>query len=176
VSAGRLVSAGRAVSDTRVRPLADDDAAAVLAIYAEGIATGTATFETSVPSWESWDAAHLAAHRVVAMDDDGAVVGWAAASPVSGRCVYAGVIELSVYVGAAGRGRGLGGALVDALVDSAEAAGVWTVEAGVFADNAPSLALLERHGFRRVGVRERLAQRDGLWRDIVLLERRSSVV
>lgn len=180
----------------RVRRLTDDDASAVLAIYAEGIATGTATFETAVPSWRAWDAAHLPDHRFVAtegvatpgvaspgvatdggeMADDDVVLGWAAASPVSGRCVYAGVIELSVYVAAAGRGRGLGGALVDALIDSSEAAGVWTLEAGVFSDNAPSLALLEQHGFRRVGVRERLAQRDFLWRDVVLLERRSSVV
>ncbi|MGV8967751.1 MAG: GNAT family N-acetyltransferase [Cellulomonas sp.] len=164
----------------RIRHLTDDDAAAVLAIYAEGIATGTATFETAAPPWESWDASHLAEHRFVAADDaaaDGDVVlGWVAASPVSGRCVYAGVIEVSVYVAAAGRGRGLGGALVEALVESSEAAGVWTLEAGVFSDNAPSLALLDRHGFRRVGVRERLAQRDGLWRDVVLLERRSSVV
>ena len=164
----------------RIRRLTDDDSAAELAIYAEGIATGTATFETAAPAWESWDASHLAEHRFVATDEaaaDGDVVlGWVAASPVSGRCVYAGVIEVSVYVAASGRGRGLGGALVEALVDSSEAAGVWTLEAGVFSDNAPSLALLDRHGFRRVGVRERLAQRDGLWRDVVLLERRSSVV
>ena len=175
----------------RVRRLTDDDASAVLAIYAEGIATGTATFETVVPSWQSWDAAHLPDHRFVVTDGDSTdgfstdgfstdgddvVLGWVAASPVSGRCVYAGVIELSVYVAAAGRGRGLGGTLVDSLVDSADAAGVWTLEAGVFRDNAASLALFERHGFRRVGVRERLAQRDGLWRDVVLLERRSSLV
>ena len=165
----------------RVRRLTDDDASAVLAIYAEGIATGIATFETAAPSWQAWDAAHLADHRFVVTDGDVAagddvMLGWVAASPVSGRCVYAGVIELSVYVAAAGRGRGLGGALVDSIVDSAEAAGVWTLEAGVFSDNAASLALFERHGFRRVGVRERLAQRDGLWRDVVLLERRSSLV
>lgn len=170
----------------RVRRLTDDDASAVLAIYAEGIATGIATFETAAPSWQAWDAAHLADHRFVVTDGnatdgdvaagDDVMLGWVAASPVSGRCVYAGVIELSVYVAAAGRGRGLGGALVDSLVHSAEAAGVWTLEAGVFSDNAASLALFERHGFRRVGVRERLAQRDGLWRDVVLLERRSSLV
>ena len=175
----------------RVRRLTDDDASAVLAIYAEGIATGIATFETAAPSWQAWDAAHLADHRFVVTDGDATdgdvtdgdvaagddvMLGWVAASPVSGRCVYAGVIELSVYVAAAGRGRGLGGALVDSIVDSAEAAGVWTLEAGVFSNNAASLALLERHGFRRVGVRERLAQRDGLWRDVVLLERRSSLV
>jgi len=158
----------------RVRPMVDADAAGVLAIYAEGIALGTATLETCVPTWESWDAGHTD-HRVVAVAD-GAVLGWAAASPVSERCVYAGVVEVSVYVAAAARGRGVGGTLLSGLVQSTEAGGVWTVQAGVFTDNAASLALLARHGFRRVGVRERLGQRDGRWRDVVLLERRSTVV
>ena len=170
-----MTGAGGGFVAARVRPMRDDDAAAVLAIYAEGIATGTATFETTAPAWATWDAGHLGEHRHVATDD-GAVVGWVAASPVSGRCVYAGVIEVSVYVASAGRGRGVGGALVEALVRSSEAAGVWTLEAGVFADNAASLALLGRHGFRRVGVRERIAERDGVWRDVVLLERRSALV
>lgn len=158
----------------RVRPMVDADAAGVLAIYAEGIALGTATLETCVPTWESWDVGHTD-HRVVAVAD-GAVLGWAAASPVSERCVYAGVVEVSVYVAAAARGRGVGGTLLSGLVQSTEAGGVWTVQAGVFTDNEASLALLARHGFRRVGVRERLGQRDGRWRDVVLLERRSTVV
>ncbi|WP_434063487.1 N-acetyltransferase family protein [Pengzhenrongella frigida] len=160
----------------RIRPMVDDDAAAVLAVYAEGIAAGTATFETAAPTWQAWDGGHLDSHRLVALADDGGVVGWVAASPVSGRCVYAGVVELSVYVAAAGRGRGVGGALLAAMIDSSEAAGVWTLEAGVFTDNAASLALLGRHGFRRVGVRERLGQRGGVWQDLVLLERRSALV
>ena len=171
-----MTGGGAASVPVRVRPMREDDAAAVLAIYAEGIATGTATFETAAPAWAAWDAGHLGEHRHVATDDGDAVVGWVAASPVSGRCVYAGVIEVSVYVASAGRGRGVGGALVAALVRSSEVAGVWTLEAGVFADNAASLALLGRHGFRRVGVRERIAERDGVWRDVVLLERRSALV
>jgi len=162
-------------AEMRVRPMVADDAAAVLGIYAEGIALGTATFETCVPTWESWDAGHLADHRLVVVAD-GAVLGWVAASPVSDRCVYAGVVEVSVYVAAAARGRGVGSALLGALVASTQAAGVWTVQAGVFDDNTASLALLARHGFRRVGVRERLGQRDGRWHDVVLLERRSTVV
>lgn len=160
----------------RVRPMLAADADTVLAIYAEGIATGTATFETSVPSWSSWDAGHVRDHRLVAVDDGGAVLGWAAISPVSERCVYAGVGEVSVYVAGVGRGRGVASALLGALVTSSEAGGVWTLQAGAFSDNAASLALLARQGFRRVGVRERLGQRDGAWRDVVLLERRSDVV
>lgn len=158
-----------------VRPMVADDAAAVLAIYAEGIALGTATFETSVPTWESWDADHLVDHRLVAVAD-GAVLGWVAASRVSGRCAYAGVVEVSCYVAAAARGRGVGSTLIGALVESSESGGVWTVQAGVFADNAASLAMVARHGFRRVGVRERLGRRGGQWHDVVLLERRSTVV
>jgi phosphinothricin acetyltransferase len=155
--------------------MADDDAAAVLAIYAEGIASGTATFETSAGTWPAWDAGHLADHRLVAVDEDSdAVLGWVAVSAVSGRCVYAGVVEVSIYVAAAGRGRGIGGALLRALVESSEAGGVWTLQAGVFGDNAASLALLAHHGFRQVGVRERLGELDGQWRDVVLLERRST--
>lgn len=155
--------------------MAPDDAAQVLAIYAEGIAAGTATFERSAPTWPAWDRGHLPDHRLVATAAD-AVVGWAAVSPVSARGAYAGVVEVSVYVAAAARGHGVGGALLAALVASSEAGGVWTVQAGVFPDNTASLALHARHGFRRVGVRERVGQRDGRWCDVVLLERRSAVV
>ena len=155
--------------------MAPDDAAQVLAIYAEGIAAGTATFERSAPTWLAWDRGHLPDHRLVATAAD-AVVGWAAVSPVSARGAYAGVVEVSVYVAAAARGHGVGGALLAALVASSEAGGVWTVQAGVFPDNTASLALHARHGFRRVGVRERVGQRDGRWCDVVLLERRSAVV
>ena len=146
----------------------------VAAIYAEGVATGNATFETSVPSWDEWDRAHLQKHRLVAID--GAVLGWAALAPVSDRCVYGGVVENSVYVAAAARGRGVGRALLDELVASTEAAGIWTIQTGIFPENESSIRLHERAGFRIVGRRERLGRLDGEWRDVLLLERRSPVV
>lgn len=143
-------------------------------IYAEGIATGVATFETAPPEWPAWDATHTAEHRYVAVEDD--VLGWAASSAVSGRCVYTGVLEISIYVAGAARGRGVGGTLMAALIASTERAGVWTLQSGVFPDNAASLAMHRRHGFRVVGTRERIGQLNGQWRDVVLLERRSTVV
>ena len=147
----------------------------VARIYADGIATGAATFETDVPEWEAWDRAHLAAHRFVAVDD-GRVLGWVAVSAVSDRCVYGGVVEDSVYVDAAARGQGVGRRLLEALIESTERAGIWTIEAGMFPENAGSVALHERLGFRVVGRRERLGKLDGVWRDVLLLERRSPVV
>lgn len=144
-------------------------------IYLEGIATGDATFETAAPSWESWAAAHHAFARLVARAG-GEVLGWAALSPVSGRAVYRGVAEVSVYVGAECRGRGVGRALLEALVAASEAAGVWTLQAGIFPENAASVALHVACGFRLVGTRERIGRRDGVWRDTVLLERRSRTV
>ena len=157
----------------------------VRAIYAEGIATGQATFTTELPTWQAWDTAHLAAARLVALADADAaadgpgaanVLGWAALSPVSGRSVYAGVAEVSVYVAAAARGRGVGRALLAALVAAAETQGLWTLQASIFPENTASLVLHERSGFRRVGRRERIGQLAGVWRDTLLLERRSSVV
>lgn len=148
----------------------------VARIYAAGIAAGDATFETSVPDWPEWDRAHLADHRLVAVDDSGRVLGWVAASPVSERCVYAGVVEHSVYVDPVAQGGGVGRRLVEALVASTEAAGIWTIQSGVFPENAASLAVHERAGFRVVGTRERVGQAAGRWRDVVLLERRSPVV
>jgi L-amino acid N-acyltransferase YncA len=147
---------------------------AVARIYGEGLATGDATFETEIPAWERWDAAHLADHRLVALDD-GEVVGWTALSPVSERCVYAGVAEESVYVADAARGRGVGRALLEELIRRSEEAGIWTIQTGVFPENEVSLRLHERVGFRVVGVRERLGQRNGVWRDVVFLERRSAL-
>jgi phosphinothricin acetyltransferase len=144
-------------------------------IYAAGIATGNATFETDPPDWAAWDEAHLSAHRLVALDDD-RVVGWAAVVPVSSRCVYTGVVEHSVYVHPDAQGQGVGGRLLDALIGSTEAAGIWTIQTGIFPDNESSLVLHERHGFRRIGVRERVGQHHGRWRDVVLLERRSRTV
>jgi phosphinothricin acetyltransferase len=144
----------------------------VARIYAEGIATGQATFETDVPSWEQWDAAHLAEHRFVALDR-GEVVGWAAVSGVSERCVYAGVVENSVYVAAAARGHGVGRALLERLIESTEAAGIWTIQSGIFPENVASLRLHESVGFQVVGKRERIGRLDGVWRDVLFIERRS---
>lgn len=148
---------------------------AVRRIYTEGIATGVATFETSPPEWPAWDAAHTPEHRFVAATDDD-VLGWGACSPVSDRCVYAGVLEISVYVAADARGRGVGTSLMAALIDSTERAGVWTLQSGMFPENAASLAMHRRNGFRVVGTRERIGRSNGVWRDVVLLERRSAVV
>jgi len=158
-----------------VRDLRPGDWPEVARIFAEGIATGNATFETAVPSWEAWDAAHLPEHRLVA-DRDGRVVGWTALAPVSSRCCYAGVAEVSAYVAEGAREQGVGAELLAALVERSERSGIWTLETGVFPENDPSLALLRRFGFRVVGVRERIGQMHGLWRDVVFLERRSEVV
>jgi phosphinothricin acetyltransferase len=147
----------------------------VRAIYREGIATGNATFETDAPAWEAWDNGHLRACRLVAKTD-GRVAGWAALSPVSGRCVYAGVAEVSIYVAGSARGQGIGQALLVALVEASERAGLWTLQAGIFPENAASLALHRACGFREVGRRECIGQMDGVWRDVVLMERRSKVV
>ncbi|HKR97976.1 MAG TPA: GNAT family N-acetyltransferase [Candidatus Dormibacteraeota bacterium] len=160
-----------ALRDLRIEPMQPTDWPAVAAIYREGLDTGHATFETSVPNWESWDAAHLREHRLVARLD-GEAVGWVAASPVSTRCVYGGVVEHSVYVAQRARGNGVGRRLLQALIESTEAAGIWTIESGIFPENVASLALHESCGFRRVGIRERLGEHHGRWRDVVLLERR----
>jgi len=148
-----------------------DDWPAVRAIYQAGIATGHATFETTAPDWAAWDDSHLPEHRLVA-ELDGAVVGWVALSPVSDRCVYAGVAEHSVYVDADHRGHGIGTVLLLALIESAEAAGFWTIQTGIFPENTASVTLHQRCGFRIVGRRERIGQIDGVWRDSLLLEHR----
>jgi L-amino acid N-acyltransferase YncA len=155
-----------------IRDLRPGDWSEVSRIYAEGIATRNATFETEVPSWEDWNAAHLADHRLVAVAEDD-VLGWIALVPVSKRACYRGVAEVSAYVAEEARGQGIGGALLAGVIESAERAGIWTLETGVFPENAPSLVLLKRFGFREVGIRERISQLDGVWRDVVLLERRS---
>ena len=154
---------------------------AAAAIYRQGIATGNATFEQEAPAWEVWDRGHLPAPRLAARaiggagSAGGALLGWAALSPVSGRCVYAGVAEVSVYVAEAARGQGVGRALLQALVAGSEAAGIWTLQAGIFPENTGSVALHHHCGFRTVGRRERLGQMAGVWRDVLLLERRSAV-
>jgi L-amino acid N-acyltransferase YncA len=165
--------AGKALK-TRVEPLLPADWPAVAAIYAQGIATGNATFETDVPRWERWDQSHLRDHRLVARDArHGEVVAWGVLAPVSDRCVYAGVAENSIYVAESARGRGVGRQLLAALLEGAEWAGIWTVQTGIFPENTASLTLHRRCGFRVVGVRERLGQLVGRWRDVLLLERRS---
>jgi phosphinothricin acetyltransferase len=156
----------------QIRTLDESDWPAVAAIYAEGIATGNATFESEVPAWTRWDAAHPSL-RLVA-ESGGELVGWAALSPYSDRRCYRGVAEESVYVAASARGRGVGRALLDELIERAEASGYWTLLAGVFPENEASIALHEAVGFRVLGVHERLGERDGVWRDVVLLERRST--
>jgi L-amino acid N-acyltransferase YncA len=155
-----------------IRDLEERDWPAVAAIWAEGIATGSATFETEVPSWEEFDRTHLPGQRLVAVDG-GEVTGWAALSPTSSRECYAGVAENSVYVTAAARGRGIGRALLDALLARADAAGIWTIQTSVFPENEASVALHDRVGFRIVGRRERIAKLDGVWRDTLFLEGRS---
>lgn len=160
----------------RIETMHPDDWPAVRRIYQQGIATGLATFETEAPDWPTWNAAHRPDCRLVARDEEGQVFGWAALTPVSGRCVYAGVAEVSVYVATEAQGRGLGTVLLQHLVSQSEAAGLWTLQAGIFAENEVSLALHQRCGFRRVGRRERLGQLHGVWHDVILLERRSPTV
>ena len=144
----------------------------VARVFAEGIATRNATFETEVPAWEAWDSSHLADHRFVALRE-GEVVGWAAASAVSGRCCYSGVVENSVYVAEAARGHGVGCRLLEELIASTEAAGIWTIQSGMFPENERSIRLHEAVGFEKVGTHKGLGKLDGVWRDVLLLERRS---
>jgi phosphinothricin acetyltransferase len=151
------------------------DWSAVQTIYDEGIATGNATFETEAPDWNTWHSSHLAGCRLVARVGK-EIVGWAALSPVSDRCVYGGVAEVSVYVAASGRGKGVGRKLLQTLITESEAEGLWTLQAGMFPENVASIALHKACGFREVGYRERLGQMNGVWRDVVLLERRSKGV
>lgn len=157
----------------RVEPMTPAHAEAVLAIYQAGIDEGNATFETAAPTWASFNATKLADHRYVALTDEDDVLGWVAATAVSDRCAYSGVVEHSIYVSPAARGRGVGRALLDALITSTEAAGIWTIQSGIFPENVASAALHRAAGFRDVGRRERIAQHHGRWRDVILIERRS---
>ena len=159
----------------KLRDLGPNDWPEVSRIYAAGIATGNATFETTVPTWEAWDAAHLPEHRFAAVRD-GRVAGWIALAPTSERPCYAGVAEISAYVGADSRGEGIGAALLAACLESSERGDIWTLETGVFPENEASLALLRRFDFRIVGIRERIGRLHGVWRDVLLLERRSELV
>lgn len=157
---------------TKLQPAHWDN---VREIYVDGLGTGLASFETEAPSWEQWDASHLSNVRLVALAD-GVVTGWAALSPVSGRAVYAGVAEVSVYVGEASRGEGIGRALLERLVLESEQNGIWTLQASIFPENQPSIVLHKSCGFSEVGRRERIGKLNGIWRDTILLERRSDLV
>lgn len=175
-------------TDYPILPMPPDLWPAVREIYREGIATGNATFETEVPDWKKWDAGHRKDCRLVALEpfeknselvvplEKLTVAGWAALSPVSIRRVYAGVAEVSVYVGTAARGRGVGKALLQSLVQESERNGIWTLQAGIFPENAASISLYKSCGFREVGVRRRIGELGGIWRDVLLLERRSAIV
>jgi L-amino acid N-acyltransferase YncA/DNA-binding transcriptional ArsR family regulator len=159
-----------------IRPMVNGDAAQVLAIYQAGLDSGEASFETSAPSWADFDAARLPSHRLVAADPaSGEVLGWAAVSPVSDRYAYEGVVEHSVYVAPAARRRGVGAALLRALIRSTAAAGIWTIQSGIFPENTASLRLHEKAGFRVVGIRKRIGRHYGRWRDVILLERRTDL-
>ncbi len=152
-----------------------EHAEGVLRVYREGLETGDATFETRAPEWSGWDEAHLDQCRFVAIRDE-QLSGWAALGAVSDRCVYAGVAEISVYVGSGFRGHGIGSRLIERTISAAEEAGFWTLQAGIFPENEGSIALHRKHGFRVVGLRERLGQIRGVWRDVQFLERRSTII
>ena len=154
--------------------MTDKDWPEVAQIYQMGMDTGIATFEKSAPSWENWDADHLSACRLV-IKSNGGVQAWAALSPVSGRCVYGGVAEVSIYVHPERQGQGLGSVLLARLIDESEKQGLWTLQAGVFPENKGSLGLHLKHDFRILGTRERIGKRDGVWKDNVVLERRSKI-
>ncbi len=160
----------------KIRPMRVADATAVLRIYQAGLDGGDASFEQAAPAWAAFDAGRLPQHRFVGVDGTDEVLGWVAVSPVSSRCVYAGVVEHSVYVDPAAQRRGVGRALLDALIASTEAGGIWTIQSGIFPENTASLAVHRAVGFRTVGLRERIgrdARQGDRWRDVVLLERRS---
>lgn len=160
----------------RLKELTPDLWPQVKAIYEEGIATGNATFQTAAPSWEEWDNSHVKNSRVVAVDEGDEVLGWAALTPVSGRCVYAGVGEVSVYVSPKAQGKGLGKTLLKELITQSEQNGFWTLTAGIFPENKASLKIHQEAGFKVLGIREQIGKMNGVWRDTVLLERRSRKV
>lgn len=162
------------VMSIRIEPLTGEDWQQVCEIYKEGIATGNATLEINVPEWEEWNVAHLKECRFVAKEGN-TLAGWAALTPVSGRCVYAGVAEVSVYIREQFRGYGIGKLLLEELVRSSEQRGIWTIQAGILKENTASIELHKKCGFKVLGVREKLGKLNGLWRDVVLMERRSTI-
>ena len=160
----------------KLKELTKDYWSAVRDIYEEGIATGNATFQSSAPTWDEWNTSHVEKARIIAVDDNDEILGWAALTPVSGRCVYAGVGEVSVYVSANARGKGVGKALLNELIRQSEENGFWTLTAGIFPENEASLKIHRNAGFKVLGIREKIGKMNGQWRDTVLLERRSTVV
>ena len=159
-----------------IRELLPNDWPSDRKIYAQGIATGQATLEISPPEWELWDQSHVANLRYVAVSDSGEVAGWAALTPVSGRCVYAGVAEVSIYIAEAFRGQKIGDLLLKHLIIESEGKGYWTLQAGIFPENPASIRLHENNGFRIIGYREKIGKMKGAWRDVNLLERRSKTI
>jgi phosphinothricin acetyltransferase len=155
--------------------ISEENYSEVARIYGEGLQTGTATFETTIPSWEKWNDGHLPFGRIIAVEDNN-YLGWAALSPVSSRCVYGGVAEVSVYVAETARGKGAGAFLLKNLIEISEANNIWTLQSGIFRDNVASHKLHIKCGFREVGYKEKVGQLKGVWKDNVLLERRSKVV
>lgn len=162
-------------SEVFIDKMLPEDWEQVREIYLEGIATGDATFQKEAPSWEEWDNSHMLEYRIVARSE-GKVLGWAALSPVSSRCVYAGVAEVSVYVSQISKGKGIGSVLLKSLIEKSEVNGIWTLQSGIFPENVSSLKVHYKNGFREVGRRERIGKMDGVWRDTILLERRSKKV
>jgi L-amino acid N-acyltransferase YncA len=159
----------------KLRPLKKEDWPAVAEIYKQGIDTGNATFQTDIPTWEAWDSGHLKICRIVATNDD-EIIGWAALTLVSGRCVYTGVAEVSVYVASSYKGQKIGTKLLESLISQSESEGFWTLQAGIFPENIGSIKLHEKLGFRQLGFREKIGKMNGIWRDTILLERRSKKV
>lgn len=159
----------------KISAMLPDNWEAVKKIYEEGIATGHATFQTAAPGWPEWDKAHLPACRIIAIENN-EVLGWAALTPVSSRCVYAGVAEVSVYVAASARGKNVGSLLLQEMINQSEENGIWTLQSGVFPENTASIALHNKHGFRIIGYRERIGKMGEVWRDNISLERRSTKV
>jgi L-amino acid N-acyltransferase YncA len=159
----------------KIENMQKEDWEQLRSIYLEGIDSGHATFETEAPSWERWNSGHISACNLVARRED-RILGWAALSPVSSRCVYAGVAEVSVYVGQKYRGKQVGQALLTSLVERSEEEGIWTLQAGIFPENTASIFLHKKCGFREVGRRVRIGKMKGIWRDVILLERRSHTV
>jgi L-amino acid N-acyltransferase YncA len=161
--------------DIKIESMSNDSWIDVARIYEEGIATKNATFENQVPDWNQWDKSHRMDCRLIALVDN-KVVGWAALSNVSGRCVYSGVAEVSVYVDSNYRGKGIGDCLLNSLIKESEKCEIWTLQAGIFPENISSISLHHKHGFRTIGIRERLGKMNNKWRDVALLERRSQIV
>lgn len=158
-----------------IRNILPQDYAQLAEIYKQGVETGIATFQNDIPDWESWDKSHLSKGRLGAFEGE-RMLGWAALTPVSSRCVYAGVAEVSIYIASGERGRGVGEMLLQQLITQSEQAGLWTLQSGIFPENKGSIRLHEKCGFRPIGYREKIGQKDGVWKDNIIMERRSKTV